>query len=144
MYGGFDGFGDRIRKEIEVRHKGNKHKSSLELCSQTIFRKRKERIVRRSVKRTRSSKKRKYTIEHILPREHFANLEDDYYNLSFCCDTCNGKKSDKQLDKSGLILRKQPRAPRYNSSLGFSKYLYGTSHNAWKYYLPDEGEAITW
>lgn len=82
------------------------------------------------------------TLDHVIPRR--MGGEDTWENLVTCCKKCNGKKSDKPLDKCGLILKKNPRAPKYNSSLGFSKYLYGSIHEIWKYYLPTEGESMSW
>jgi len=82
------------------------------------------------------------TLDHVIPKR--LGGKDTWENLVACCKKCNSKKSDKPLEKSGLTLRKTPRAPKYNSSLGFSKFLYGTTHNVWKYYLPDEGEAVSW
>jgi 5-methylcytosine-specific restriction endonuclease McrA len=82
------------------------------------------------------------TLDHVVPKR--LGGKETWENLVTCCKKCNGKKSDKPLDKSGLSLRKQPRAPKYNSSLGFSKYLYGAHHSVWNYYLPNESDTITW
>lgn len=41
-----------------------------------------------------NTRKKKFEVEHFRPRKYFKELEFDYYNLSFCCDTCNRKKWD--------------------------------------------------
>lgn len=41
-----------------------------------------------------ATRKRKFTIEHIKPKKKFDELRNTYNNLSFCCDTCNGKKGE--------------------------------------------------
>ena len=82
------------------------------------------------------------TLDHVVPKRMGGN--DSWENLVACCRKCNGRKSDKPLEYSGLILRRQPRAPKYNSSLGFSKYLYGKTLDVWRYYLPEEGETVSW
>jgi 5-methylcytosine-specific restriction endonuclease McrA len=82
------------------------------------------------------------TLDHVIPKR--LGGSDTWENLVTCCRKCNGKKSDKPLDKCGLTLKKQPKAPKYNSSLSFSKYLFGSSQDVWKYYLPDDSESVTW
>ena len=85
---------------------------------------------------------KKMTLDHVIPRSREG--KNSWENLVTCCRKCNGKKSDKPLDKCGLTLKKYPRAPKYNSSLGFSKFLHGSIHDVWKYYLPADGESMTW
>jgi 5-methylcytosine-specific restriction endonuclease McrA len=82
------------------------------------------------------------TLDHVIPKR--LGGSETWENLVTCCRKCNGKKSDKPLDKCGLTLKKQPKAPKYNSSLSFSKYLFGSSQDVWKYYLPDDSESVTW
>ena len=82
------------------------------------------------------------TLDHVVPKR--LGGDGSWENLVTCCKRCNAKKSDKPLDKCGLTLKKIPRAPRYNSTLGFTKFLYGTQYDVWRYYLPSEGESLTW
>ena len=86
--------------------------------------------------------KQDLTLDHVVPRR--LGGEDSWENLVTCCRRCNGKKSDKPLEKCGLTLKKIPKAPKYNSSIGFSKYLFGKTQEVWRYYLPDDGESISW
>lgn len=43
-----------------------------------------------------------YEIEHYLPREHFPELENEYFNLLYACDVCNSYKSDHFATESEL------------------------------------------
>jgi 5-methylcytosine-specific restriction endonuclease McrA len=81
------------------------------------------------------------TLDHVVPKR--LGGKDTWENLVTCCKKCNSRKSDKPLDKSGLILNKIPKAPIYNTSLGF-KYIYGASNSVWRWYLPSDEEAIVW
>lgn len=82
------------------------------------------------------------TLDHVKPKR--MGGQDTWENLVTCCRKCNGKKGDKSLEYCGLILKRQPKAPKYNSSLGFSKFLYGKTQDVWKYYLADELETVAW
>ncbi len=82
------------------------------------------------------------TLDHVIPKR--LGGKDTWENLVTCCRKCNGKKSDKPLENCGLTLKKQPKTPKYNSSLSFSKFLFGKSQDVWRYYLPDETETVAW
>jgi 5-methylcytosine-specific restriction endonuclease McrA len=82
------------------------------------------------------------TLDHVKPKR--MGGQDTWENLVTCCRKCNGKKSDKPLEFCGLNLRRQPRAPKYNSSLGFSKFLFGKTQDVWKYYLADDTDTVSW
>lgn len=77
---------------------------------------------------------RELTVDHVLPKRHGG--KDTWENLVCCCRKCNTKKSDKTLDKSGLILARTPRKPRYVPFISLTKYLDSARNDDWLDYLP--------
>ena len=80
------------------------------------------------------ARSRDLTLDHVVPKR--LGGPSTWENLVCCCKKCNSKKSDKQLDKSGMILSKQPRRPRYVPFISLAKYMTGARNEMWQDYLP--------
>lgn len=52
-----------------------------------------------------------FEIDHLVPRTISPERENDYYNLVYCCFTCNRKKSDKWPTKDKFLM--------HNGKMGF-------------------------
>lgn len=74
------------------------------------------------------------TIDHVIPRR--LGGKSTWDNLVCCCRKCNSKKSDKVLEKSGMVLASTPRKPRYVPFISLTKYLDGSRNEVWRDYLP--------
>jgi 5-methylcytosine-specific restriction endonuclease McrA len=77
---------------------------------------------------------RDLTMDHVVPKR--MGGRSSWENLVCCCKKCNGKKSDKSLEKSGMSLARQPRRPRYVPFISLTKYLDGARNEVWRDYLP--------
>ena len=74
------------------------------------------------------------TVDHVIPKR--LGGTESWENLVCCCRKCNAKKGDKTLDKSGMILARTPRKPRYVPFISLTKYLSGARNEVWRDYLP--------
>jgi hypothetical protein len=68
------------------------------------------------------------TIDHVIPKSSGGGF--DWNNVVASCFTCNFKKANKSLDKSGLVLLSIPKPPK---SLLYNEY------SMMKYTHPDWG-----
>ncbi|HEY3297759.1 MAG TPA: HNH endonuclease [Armatimonadota bacterium] len=81
---------------------------------------------------------REMTVDHVVPRRHGG--PSTWENLVCCCRKCNNKKGDKSLEKSGMVLARQPRRPKYVPFISLTKYLSGARNDVWRDYLPFFGD----
>jgi len=73
-----------------------------------------------------------FEIDHYYPKEHFPKLKNEYKNLLWSCEKCNGYKSDffpddNQMERGNYILRPDEDNP--NDHMQLENYnLRGKSH----------------
>lgn len=77
---------------------------------------------------------RELTIDHVIPKR--MGGKSTWENLVCCCRKCNTKKGDKALERSGMVLARPPRRPRYVPFISLTKYLDGARNEVWRDYLP--------
>lgn len=79
------------------------------------------------------------TVDHVLPRHHGGVTS--WENCVTACFSCNSKKSDSLLAKSGLVLRRKPTIP--NSRHFWAAKLHGSMpppqdwHTDWSFYIKE-------
>ncbi|MHB1190926.1 MAG: HNH endonuclease [Armatimonadota bacterium] len=83
---------------------------------------------------------RELTVDHVVPKKLGGDFS--WENLVCCCRHCNAKKGDKTLEKSGLILARPPKRPRYIPFISMNKFLEGARNDVWRDYLPIFDEAV--
>ena len=62
---------------------------------------------------------RKLTIDHVIPKSKGGS--DDWENLVVACSSCNIKKSDKNLEHTGMKLIRRPTQPRTHLDVAISQ-----------------------
>jgi len=72
-----------------------------------------------------------FTIDHVIPKS--AKGKTDWLNCVAACKTCNGKKSNKLLHKSGLKLLKKLTIP--HRTIKYDLYFIENFHSDWKFYI---------
>ncbi|MGL1885952.1 MAG: HNH endonuclease [Reichenbachiella sp.] len=70
------------------------------------------------------------TLDHLIPKSKGGR--STWNNLVTACQSCNSKKGDLSLAKSGMILKRIPFRPSY---LMFIKYSMGELRKEWNPYL---------
>jgi 5-methylcytosine-specific restriction endonuclease McrA len=70
------------------------------------------------------------SIDHVVPRSRGGLHSWD--NVVACCRRCNTKKEDRLPHEAGLVLRRQPRAPRHRVWL---LAMSGGAHDDWVPYF---------
>ena len=76
-------------------------------------------------------------IDHVIPRSRGGAHE--WENVVAACRPCNTKKEDRLLHEVGLVLRRQPTAPK---ELTWIIVAVGTVHPHWEPYL-EHGAALS-
>jgi 5-methylcytosine-specific restriction endonuclease McrA len=74
------------------------------------------------------------TIDHVVPKRLGGGAT--WENLVCCCRRCNTKKGDKNLQASGMQLKRPPKRPRYVPYISLTKYVQGSKNDLWRDYLP--------
>jgi 5-methylcytosine-specific restriction endonuclease McrA len=80
-----------------------------------------------------------FTLDHIVPRTIGGTTT--WTNVVTCCSTCNQKKGDKPLNKSGLSLVKNPTKPSSLPYVQDVEYFYNFQAalpESWKFWLGEE------
>jgi 5-methylcytosine-specific restriction endonuclease McrA len=73
----------------------------------------------------------KLTIDHVIPRSRGG--QTIWENVVAACMRCNDKKGDRTLEQSGMMLKRQPRRPRWVAGLGLRKGF--ARRESWKRFL---------
>ena len=74
------------------------------------------------------------TIDHVLPRSRGGKMT--WTNVVAACHTCNRKKGNRLLEKTGMVLRNMPSRPSWKDLIGDQHRSYATE---WLPYLDYAG-----
>ena len=72
------------------------------------------------------------TVDHVIPRRR--NGGHVWENVVSACHTCNGRKAGRTPQEAGMVLIRQPRAPRMTGY--YVPYEYIERHTEWRKFFP--------
>ena len=72
------------------------------------------------------------TLDHILPRSRGGRTR--WENVVACCQRCNARKRDRTPEEAGMIIMREPFAPRFMFSSAYG--ILPTIDPIWEKYLP--------
>lgn len=75
-------------------------------------------------------KNRSLTLDHVIPKSKGG--KSTWNNLVAACSSCNSQKGDLSLEKSGMVLNRQPTKPSY---LMYLRDAMGNKNKHWEKYL---------